>query len=211
MGKRGPVARKGAPTTIRFEPALRSQLEQAAERGGRSLSEEVTLRLRLSLEGRDIERDFGDAETYGLARLIGWAFEDIKRQSGHTWFEHPWSYKHAARSLDRLFSYFRPPGSSAVPDDAPLLEHMRQQGMSDLIIESARLKLASYEYGIIGGSAAVALLEAAAANPDGPPELARLKPVAAVLAARLRQANADGVALDDLNAVAGKPESGVTL
>ncbi len=50
MGKRGPPGRKGAPTTIRFEPAIRERLERAAHQANRSLSEEVTARLELSLD-----------------------------------------------------------------------------------------------------------------------------------------------------------------
>ena len=188
MGKRGPPASKGATTTMRLEPALRRRLEAAAERANRSLSEELRVRLELSLDEQ--ERRFGDPETYALCQLISVAFRDIKHHSdGKAWFEHPWSYGQAKTALSELFSYFQPPDiiRDAPPEAAvpyPLSEGFGPNGRKSLRTSNLGRGIAQM---------AVFRLEASLQHEDFP-DRDRLRMIAAALLPRLLAAGMAGEA-----------------
>ncbi len=127
MGKRGPQATKGAPTTIRLEPALRAKLEAAAVASERSLSEEIATRLALSFNNEEgMDPEFGDDETYALCRLIASTFFTVQMEARHPWHEHAWTFEQSCAGIAELLRFFRPLGEPEVPDDALTLTNLRE-------------------------------------------------------------------------------------
>jgi hypothetical protein len=112
MGTRGPHAgteKRGPPTGIRFDPALKARLKAAADASERTFSEEVSARLQMSFGANDW---FGDVETYALCQLIALALRDVGRYSGAPWHRHPWSYGQASTAVAEVMGHFKPDESA---------------------------------------------------------------------------------------------------
>lgn len=201
MGRRGPLAgseKRGAPTGIRFDPALKARIAEAAAKGQRSFSEEVALRLETSFGDHDVEQDFGDQDTYALCRLIASAFSEIKMNLGKAWFEHRLSFQKAAMAANEIMSYFEPTGTPLeYPDDAPLVEAMRAHSDPETF---EKWRLAAADDPTLGkrsAQLAVWALERSLEGASGP-HFDQLKPIARVLKSRLIAAEMAGAAGLDL-------------
>ncbi len=200
MGRRGPLAgseKRGPPTGIRFDPGLKARLTEAAKAARRSFADEVAFRLELSFGARDIEQEFGDLETYALCRLVASAFRDIKRQTGGSWFQQPWSFRHAKDALKQLFSYLEPVGDAVVPDDAPLLKRMKTEGFSDEAVAQAKDQLGRFPLGAKAADMAMFLIETSLVN-EHTHRAEELRPIATIIKARLIAADMAGEALKEL-------------
>jgi hypothetical protein len=206
MGKRGPPPRKGAPTTIRFEPELRERLETAAAAAGRSISEEVAACVELSLYP---ERQFGNVETYALCRVIAEALRDVEQETGRAWFAHPWSFEHGKQAVAELLRFFQPIGEPAVPSDAPLLVRLRESGLSAEVVDQARSQLERLVIGVRKARLNVFLAEGSLANPEGHKAEA-FRDIAPTIAALLSAAGMTGEAQQELLLNDG-PEQTVTV
>jgi hypothetical protein len=129
VGKRGPQpgsAKKGATTSIRFEPGLKKRLAAAAKRNGVTFSEEVSQRLELSFSTLATrEAEFGDRSTYAFCRFLARAFQKVREETGYHWTGHPFAFKHAKQAVEELLDLMSPPGTLQVPDDMPVLMTLR--------------------------------------------------------------------------------------
>jgi hypothetical protein len=127
MGKRGPQARKGAPTTIRFEPTLRAALEVAAVKSGRTLSEEVAQRLRLTLEGGD-----ESLETRGLLLALKATIDRVENLSGEHWHADPFTCRELVPAFEHLLSAADPDPNVVAAQLPPSFPTSVPDGMPDL-------------------------------------------------------------------------------
>lgn len=73
---------KNAPIAVRTTATLKARLTEAAEREGRSLTQEIEMRLERSFEG---ERPDEDVETARLLNMIGNEIALIERQTRKRW------------------------------------------------------------------------------------------------------------------------------
>lgn len=96
MGKRGPKPTRANTATLStwIEPQTRAALVKAAEKGGRTLSAEVELRLRRSfIEDENLRDLFGDSSLYALFRIAALAMkyggetEHFIGAQGRKWFD----------------------------------------------------------------------------------------------------------------------------
>jgi superfamily I DNA/RNA helicase len=179
---------------------LKKRISEAAKAAGRSFSEEVTLRLTLSLSDDGGAQGFGDPETLALCRSLATSFEHIKRETGRPWFRHAWSFKQAEAAFKELFAYFRPIGEERYPADAPLLQNLRARGLDAEALEQMRSRLEQYPLGETAARLAVFLLESSSEGAN-----THLRDVAAILKAQLIAAGTAGEALADLLAGASAP------
>src|SRR5262245_56685576 len=76
---RGPFEEKRRTLTTRITDATRRRLEDAANRAGRSLSQEIEFRLDQSLRGDDT---WGGPELHALFRMLSGAASLIERRTG---------------------------------------------------------------------------------------------------------------------------------
>lgn len=209
MTKRGPrpgTAKKGQPTAVRFEHGLKMKLDRAAHKAGISFSEEVERRLALSFSTQDKrEKEFGDLTTYAFCRVLAAAFTDIRAETGYPWHRHPWAFHHASVAATYLLSFLQPPGKNEVPDDAPLLGKLRDDGMGDLA-EKVKTQLASLQIGKIAVQTAITMAEASLES-DAPAELEAVHGLATILKGRLIA----GKALSDGRETIGDPSYSVRI
>tara|TARA_Y100000310_G_scaffold3997_1_gene4910 strand:- start:160 stop:483 length:324 start_codon:yes stop_codon:yes gene_type:complete len=71
---------------FRPTPEIRSSLEAAADRNGRSVSKEVEVRLEQSFQSEAAQRDaLGGDDIYSLLKLLGSVAALIKSQTGKSW------------------------------------------------------------------------------------------------------------------------------
>ena len=75
---------KRSPINMRTTPAIRAALEEAAERGGRSLAQEIEQRLERSIEE---ESRRGGPQTAALIAAILSDIADIEAATGKQWHE----------------------------------------------------------------------------------------------------------------------------
>lgn len=85
MGSRGPAPRKGAPTTLRLEPATREALQEAANKSGRSLSREIEERLVDSLAASGAEGEGAKRETEALLWGLRLVIDQAEQWTGQSW------------------------------------------------------------------------------------------------------------------------------
>lgn len=160
MGKRGPRAgteKRGAPTGIRFDPALKARLTEAARQSGRTFSEEVTTRLAASFSAVE----FRDPQTKALLALIAYALEMNAVVIGKRWFEDPWVFRQCEASITDILSFLRPLGAPDVPDDLPVFNKLRESGLENLV-PGAKLQLEELSPGSSNGKKIIWVIEAIA-------------------------------------------------
>jgi hypothetical protein len=167
MKKRGrPKASAGTAKEVhistRFTAELKARLERSAADNGISLSEDIARRLDRSFEeeGRKI-KEFGGYVNYAFCRLIAYAFEGVKYQTGHPWSKSPFAYRHAKTAAEFIMEAFRPRGSGKVPSDHPYLQSLRERGASAELIKSVAADLKITDDGKMIAISAVFALEAA--------------------------------------------------
>lgn len=211
MGKRGPLSgseKRGAPTGIRFDPDLKARLVDAKNASGRSFSDEASARLEASF--RAIQ--FNDPATEAFAARIALALEIVREQTGHSWFDQAFAWKHAKDAIETILDRLSPGGSTTdVPDDAPVLRALRASGLDHLVPE-ARAQLAKADIGKLAGLSSLALGEAAAAG-RAAAHLDHLNLFGDRLQARAHEFDNVGEksALEELKRAADKPSGGVRL
>ena len=109
----GPFKGKSATITTRIMPSTRVYLEEAAAASGRSLSQEIELRLRHSVRPDDKRaRHIKAAE-----ELIRLAAEETERLTGVSWLKDRFTAEVLRHAIDQVLSHFapRPDGERVVP------------------------------------------------------------------------------------------------
>lgn len=122
MGKRGPPPRgvftdKSAVLSTRIRPDTRAAIQAAADASGRSLSQEIEMRLRRSLDfDVKIADAFGDRRFYALMRIVATAMSLIENPTnkGKSFLDDPYSFDQAVHTVNAVLSAFRPKDSAAL-------------------------------------------------------------------------------------------------
>jgi TraY domain len=165
--KRAVQAGEKVQIGVRISPALRGNLEKAAARSGRSLTQEAELRLERSFERQDILAEAltlaFDRHTAGLVMVLARAMEATGRvgsfisneslKSHANWRNDPFAYQEATLAVDAIMKAFRPTGDVVRPP------------LAKLAMFGAKPPLTSF-----GESIADELIQAIQSKP--PPELA---------------------------------------
>jgi hypothetical protein len=118
VGKRGPAPQgeyenKSQVLSTRIRADTRRALVSAAEKSGRSLSQEIEHRLRRTfIEDNRIEDAFGNRRNYLLMRMIALALEGAYNpepdSSPANWLDDPVSFDIATRCANKILEALRP-------------------------------------------------------------------------------------------------------
>jgi hypothetical protein len=141
--KRGPKPKnpsetRSAPIGLRIPPQLYEELFAEAKKSGRSLSREIEVRLRLSLENvaqRELRERFGE-ELFWLFLLIANKSKHVERFTQKRWFADPFTYREVQMLIAKAFEQFKPPGTPRPP------RHLRGQKLG---ADMARREIANVE------------------------------------------------------------------
>ena len=110
-GNKGGRPRQGAtaklaPLNMRTDPELREKIEEAADRTGRSLTQEVERRLRTSF----ILEDFmGGQHVHALVHMLGATINRIEMRTGKKWIEDEATWRAVQEAAKKLIAWDRPP------------------------------------------------------------------------------------------------------
>jgi hypothetical protein len=109
----GPFKGKSATITTRIMPSTRVHLEEAAAASGRSLSQEIELRLRHSVQPDDKRARHIKA----AGELIRLAVEEVERLTGVIWLKDWFTAEVLRHAIDQVLSHFspQPDGERTVP------------------------------------------------------------------------------------------------
>jgi hypothetical protein len=126
MGRRGPQPKgeyvgQTAVLSTRITPALRAQLEAAANESGTTLSREIEHRLRRTfLEDKSIVEVFGSARNFALMRLLAASLEFVRnlKKRDADWTADAYTYDQVVRAITRSLEMFRPAGEIPRGEDA---------------------------------------------------------------------------------------------
>jgi hypothetical protein len=111
---------KRHPLNMRTTKETRERLEDEAATNGRSLAQEVEVRLERSFEHQDL---FGSLEALDLVSVVAAAMKAAGSRAawleGHAlttpWITSPYAYDQAAQAAVRVLEALRPPGEIEVP------------------------------------------------------------------------------------------------
>lgn len=110
---RGEFMGKTATLTTRIKPETRAALERAAEKSGRSLSQEVEHRLDYSIR-RDYEHN-RHRHIRALAEAIAILIHWVERATQKRWIDDPFTAEALRRGIEFLVFHFGAPGTPEVP------------------------------------------------------------------------------------------------
>ena len=110
---RGEFKGKTATLTTRITPETRAALERAAEKSGRSLSQEVEHRLNDSIR-RDYEHN-RHRHIRALAEAIAILIHWVERATQKRWIDDPFTAEALRRGIEFLVFHFGAPGTPEVP------------------------------------------------------------------------------------------------
>jgi hypothetical protein len=96
--------------TVRIRPDLWAALNEQSQKSGHSLSQEVQLRLRRSIDAENRARHIR-----AFADAISEVAESIERKTEKSFIRDPWTGKALAQAINRLLIHFAAPGEAAVP------------------------------------------------------------------------------------------------
>ncbi len=219
MGERGRPPKgefknKLATISTRVTSDTREALEGAANKSGRSLSQEIEWRLRRSFdEERKIMDNLGGPESYAFLRLIAQSIDMTARQAGviatlvrgHPvhWVNDPYVYDQAVKAVNVVLEAFRPAGDRARPKIEVSAGPGENQEETEQAVDQV-LDVLGEGLGAWGPAYAVELLREVAKAPELPgvpqastqksetKELAeRVRPVLGDLAKRLTRSEED--------------------
>jgi hypothetical protein len=103
-------------TSTRITPETRAYLEEGAAQSGRSLSQEIELRLERSFVAgteavRGVYTSFGDMRTFIIMRMLASAISAIEAKVGSKWTEDPEAFEQVEIACLALLKVFGPKGS----------------------------------------------------------------------------------------------------
>jgi hypothetical protein len=121
---KGEYAGKSSVLSTRITPDLRADLEEAAKVNGRTLSQEIEHRLRLTFqEDKRIVDVFGSPRAFAIMRLLASTIEPILNLNDRDadWTADPYLFDQIVRAFNLTLGMIRPPGE--VPTGAEALDH----------------------------------------------------------------------------------------
>jgi hypothetical protein len=141
------ATRKSAPLGVRVSPILKQQLEDAAKESGRSLSQEIETRLRLSLGEQQRRVDeFGGSFNYSLFHTICDRIRSmelsvdgkIEGEPSSRWWKNRYTFDECVDFISALIAMYRPKQRKVVP------QHLKGYplGKRTAVIAMANLKMA---------------------------------------------------------------------
>jgi hypothetical protein len=105
------------PLTIRLEAATRRQIEDDAKRNGRSVSQEITARLREALDRRSfLEREFGKPHNYALAAMTANLAKVVESTTDKRWLDDKFTAEAIGHAVGIFLQFCAPKGSRVVPE-----------------------------------------------------------------------------------------------
>src|SRR5262244_1528635 len=127
MAKRGRPARgeffeKRSNLSTRITSELRKRLDEAAQDSGRSLSQEIEMRLVRSFDEQDnlTVKNFGrQPYTYSIFRISAEIVKDVEAWTGGYWLKDRFTFDIATDAMSALFESFEPEGSREPPEVFP--------------------------------------------------------------------------------------------
>jgi hypothetical protein len=108
---RGEFKGKSAALTTRITPETRAAMDRAAQKSGRSLSQEVERRLRDSVLNERNRR----SDVRALAEAIAIVAEKVEIATGKHWLQDASTGEELRHGIDRLVRHFAPHGAPAIP------------------------------------------------------------------------------------------------
>ncbi len=124
----GPYEGKRKTLSTRITPELRDKLEAASKASGRSLSQEIELRLDRSFETDvQLHEAFGGEHLYALARMIAAILALIESTSGKTWKTDRQTFEEVKAVIDKTLEALGPTAPTA-PNDQKLLDYADSLG-----------------------------------------------------------------------------------
>jgi len=157
MGRppKDPEARKSAPIGIRLPPDLRHRLDDERKKAEpeRSISQEIELRLRQSLEQ---PRRFRDKRIYDLALMIEEGIVDyIQPATRQNCWKDPYTFDQVKKLIDEFLKFLRPEGKRIVPKHFKLpkdgvFAQLRDFLLPSVGVSAARAVLPLYQMGSLG-------------------------------------------------------------
>jgi hypothetical protein len=134
--------RKSVPLGVRVTPALHDRLEAARAESGRTLSQEMEARLRLSFEDNQRAQErFGGPTNYWLFQWIARGIAIIEQQTGRRWWEDRYTFDECRALIDEIWGFFKRPGRRVVPKDI----RSRQFGRNIAVTVIAPLEMVARE------------------------------------------------------------------
>lgn len=140
---------KRVPLSLRVTPEMKDKLDAAAADSGRSLTQEIELRLERSFERQNILRDvlvlaygphlagfiqaIGDAAFRTVAGVhpMLWLGTDIDPRKATPFNRaliEPWIFDQVARGTMAIIEHLRPPGSAEPPSHIAAVEYAKHAG-----------------------------------------------------------------------------------
>lgn len=98
--------RKTWMLSVRTSSELRAKLQVALQQSGRSLTQEVEMRLERSFVSDEF---VGGAITAAFLNLLGASIKEIELKSGHSWVTHRGSWLEVAKLVQALMIEREPP------------------------------------------------------------------------------------------------------
>ena len=115
----------------------RRRLEETAAGSGRSLSQEIEIRLEQSFSEEEARyKEFGGKPYYELARMLAWTTSLVETVTGKTWRQDVETRHEVETAISRFFGRFgaaEPPSSIPLVAAPPLLS--RPQEAADQIFD----------------------------------------------------------------------------
>lgn len=128
MGKRGPQPKpeeaKSAALSARLTAVTRARLVDAAEKNGRSISQELEARLVRSFDSEGdltITKNWGSRETYALMRLASLAVRRVEGFTGASWHKDVFTRALACEAIIIVAEAVKPIDSADPPNSFPNL------------------------------------------------------------------------------------------
>ena len=119
-----------AQLSWRTKEPLRAAVEESAKKRGISINQEITRRIEASfieerVEERRINEAFGNAEIFGLLKIVASAFVEGGKMGAHlvsakNYVDNPYAYDHAVKAANKIFEIFRPKGEIVPPQKTDL-------------------------------------------------------------------------------------------
>ena len=157
-------------TSTRITPETRARLEEGAAQSGRSLAQEIEVRLEQSFAEEKsraaisdeavggVYASFGKLEIFLVARLLANAIQTIEAVTGKNWMDDPEAHRQTQEACKTILDAFRPPaGKRPIP--------------TDLISEG----LVAAESSTVGADAATKALMSAVHQAANPAKFFRMK------------------------------------
>jgi hypothetical protein len=120
--------------STRITSETRAQLEKAAAESGRSLAQEIEIRLEQSFAEensqaeisdeavRGVYAPFGKLETFLVARLLANAIHTIEAVTGKNWMDDPEAHRQTQEACKTILDSFRPPDGKGPIGIDPIFE-----------------------------------------------------------------------------------------